>query len=344
MEDVVELIKKIAPESLKTIENRYSILKSIYYNQPIGRRLLSSLLCWSERTLRKEVKCLEELGLIIIERKGMRISQLGTEVISGLEEYILYLKGLTHIASKIKDRFNCKVIIVPGDADINKTTKKQLGDEAACFLKSVLQNGDIIAITGGTTMAQIPKNMIPLIGYEDVIVVPARGGLGEKVEIQANTIAAKLAHKLNANYRLLYIPDNLGDKAMESMINEPGIKEVINIIKKADILLHGIGEAVKMAYQRGFSKSKVNDIVKKGAVAEVLGFYLNKEGEVVYTTTSAGLNIKDLKNIKIVIAVAGGASKAMAIRAFLKYNQPTILITDEGAARGLLDIEGGKIN
>ncbi|WP_422446058.1 sugar-binding transcriptional regulator [Thermoanaerobacterium sp. DL9XJH110] len=343
MEDVVELLKKIAPETVQAIEDRYTILRNIYFNQPIGRRALSAILSWSERSLRTEVKRLEELGLIEVDAKGMKVSSTGENLISGLEGFFFYLKGLKTVEENIKQRFHCgNVIIVPGNSDEDETIKKQLGKEAAAFLKASLKNGDVVAVTGGTTMAQVPRNLSPVSGFEDVIVVPGRGGLGERVEIQSNTIAAELAAKLGAQYRLLYVPDNLGDKAMESIVREPGIREVIDIIRRADILLHGIGGAEEMARRRGLPEEEIVAIKKTGAVAEAFGFYFNKNGEIVYTTTSVGLSIKDLKNIRVVIAIAGGASKAPAIQAFLKYHLPTVLITDEGAARRLLELEGGE--
>lgn len=342
MEQVAELLKKIVPEIVTEVENRYTILQNIYFNQPIGRRALAGIISWPERPLRSEIKKLEEQGLVEIEQKGMKVSGEGENVINKLEDFIFYLRGLNPIARSVEEKFHCEhVIIVPGDSDQDETIKKQLGREAAHNLVSSLKNGDIVAVTGGTTMAQIPRSITPASGFEGVTVVPGRGGLGERVELQSNTIAAELAQKLGAQYRLLYIPDNLGAEAMESVVNEPGIKEVIAIIRQASILLHGIGGAEEMARRRGLSEQEVGEILKKGAVAEAFGFYFDREGLIVHTTTSVGLSIKDLKNIRIVIAIAGGASKAPAIQAFLRYHHPTVLITDEGAARRLLEIEGG---
>ena len=49
------------------------------------------------------------------------------------------------------------------------------------------------------------------------------------------------------------------------------------------------------------------------------------------------LQLNDLTNAEHVIAVAGGASKAKAIRAYMKQApSATILITDEGAANEIL--------
>lgn len=345
MEDVVELLKLVAPEIVDTIEDRYNILRNIYFNQPIGRRALSSMLSWSERQLRTEVKRLEEQGLIKIDQRGMELTDIGEKTISQLEHFIYYLIGLNPIAQNIKRQFNCNcVTIVPGNSDEDETVKFQLAKEAGQHLKKSIDNGDIVAVTGGTTMAQIPRAIETVNGLEDVVVVPGRGGLGERVEIESNTIAAELAKKLKAKYRLLYVPDNLSPETMESVVNEPGIKEILQIIHQTSILLHGIGGAEEIGRRRGLSESEINEIIKKGAVAEAFGYYFNKEGKVVHTTTSVGFSIKDLENIRTVVAIAGGESKAPAIQAFLKYHSPTFLVTDEGAARKLLELEGGASN
>lgn len=343
MEEVVGLLKQIAPEIANLVENRYTILRSIYFNQPIGRRALSSIISWSERQLRAEVKRLEEQGLLTIDQQGMKLTDAGKDMIFKMEHFIYHLRGLNPIAQKIRQRFNCGYVsIVPGNTDEDETIKLQLGKEAARYIKKTINDGDIVAVTGGTTMAQIPKAMDKITGLKDVIVVPGRGGLGERVEIESNTIAAELAKKLNAQYRLLYVPDNLSPEAMESIVNEPGIREILNIVRRTNILLHGIGGAEEIGRRRGLSKQEIMEIRKKGAVAEAFGYYFNKEGKVVHTTTSVGLSVADLKNIRIVIAIAGGASKAQAIQAFLKYHSPTVFITDEGAARKLLKLEGGE--
>lgn len=346
MDEVAELLKRIVPEVILSAENRHTILRNIYFNEPIGRRALASKISWSERRLRTEVKQLENLDLIEIEPKGMKITDIGRKILIELEDVMFSLKGLRVLAKTIEGRFNCRnVSIVPGNCDEDETIKQLLGKEAAKFLMECIENEDIIAVTGGTTVAQIPKNIsVQKNIYKDIVVVPGRGGLGESVDLQSNTIAADLAKKLGAEYRLLYIPDNLSPEAMESVLKEPGISQLIMTIRKANILLHGIGGAEEIALRRGLPEEEIKYILNKGAVAEAFGFYFNKDGKVVHTTTSAGLNIKDLDNIRDIIAIAGGAEKAPAIQAFLKYRRPSALITDEGAARRLLELEGGPRN
>jgi central glycolytic genes regulator len=77
--------------------------------------------------------------------------------------------------------------------------------------------------------------------------------------------------------------------------------------------------------------------IKKGhAVAEAFGYYFNQEGEVVHRVQTIGIQLEDIERVRHVIAVAGGASKAKAIQAYMKQAPRSILITDEGAAKALV--------
>lgn len=343
MEKKMELLNKVAPEMVSDLEHRWKILRTIYLHQPVGRRILAERLELPERPLRAEVQKLARMGLVEIEPGGMWVTKTGSDIIRDLEDLIFCLKGLDKLAKRIEERFRCKkVSVVQGNSDEDVSVKELLGREAGQHLKNFIADGDIVAVNGGTSVAAVPKAMAQLTGFSGVTVVPCRGGMGEKVELESNTIAAQLAQKLGAEYRLLYLPDNIGAQSIETLSNEPGIREVMGIIRRTNILLHGIGGAEEVAKRRGHSEGEIREILAKGAVSEAFGLYFNSEGKVVHTTTCVGLTLSDLIHIETVIAIAGGANKAPAIQAFLKYHQPTVFVTDEGAAKQLLQLEGGE--
>ena len=60
-------------------------------------------------------------------------------------------------------------------------------------MKKLIMGENIIAVTGGTTMAQVAEMLNPIPDSKNLLFVPARGGLGEDVCNQANTIVAKMA-------------------------------------------------------------------------------------------------------------------------------------------------------
>lgn len=339
MEEILKLQQKIVPELIELLEKRYGILRTIYYNQPIGRRVLANNLELGERIVRTEINFLKDANLIEINTPGMSVTPEGEQIIDKLKNFIHEIKGLSDIEEFIRERLKLKAVIaVPGDTEEDRTVIKELGRAAANYIRGIIKDKDIIALTGGTTIKEVIDNVPKISNLQEVLVVPARGGMGRNVELQSNTLAASLARKIGASYKLLHVPDNLSDKALDTILNEKDIKDIIDNIRNSDILIYGIGRADEMATRRGLPKEDITHLDDLGAVGEAFGFYFNKKGEVVYSTSSLGITPSDIRKINVPVAVAGGKYKAEAIISTERNNINGILITDEGAAREIYRI------
>ncbi|NMB27897.1 MAG: sugar-binding transcriptional regulator [Tissierellia bacterium] len=339
MMDLIELEKKIVPEIFDLMEIRYNILRNIYYNQPIGRRGLAHELNTGERTIRTEVNILKEQGLLNIESMGMYVTEDGKKVIGDLKDVMHKLKGISDLEKTLKDILKVeKVIIVPGNSDENGLVLKDMGKTSSIYLRKLIKKDFIIGITGGTTMAQVAEEMPTGKVADNIIVTPARGGLGKDVETQSNSIAAKLAKKLEGNYRLLHVPDDIDRTTLDAVLKISDIKEVMDLIKKMDILVFGIGRADTMAKRRQLPKDKIDKLIEKGAVAEAFGHYFDIEGNEVWESLTVGLSLEDFQNIEKVIGVAGGKGKAEAIMSIASLRNNMTIVTDEGAAKQIIKI------
>lgn len=337
MTDIIALQQKIAPELIEVIERRYTILRHVLHSQPVGRRTLAHELSLGERVIRSELDFLKNQGLVVGEASGVRLAREGELLIYDLSDFIKNLRGLLEIENCIKEKLGLEqVIVVPGDSDADPLVKKEIGRAAVRYMLGTLANGNIIAVTGGTTVGEV-ANAVP-VSYvpRDVLVVPARGGLGEDVEIQANTIAAKIAKRLMASYRLLHAPDNLAEEAMTTIVKDPHIKEIIRTIKSADILIHGIGNAEELSVDRGDAREVTTAMIQAGAVGEAFGHYFARDGSIIRTIHSLGIRVSDLKMIRHVIGAAGGQKKADAILAVLSTGFETVLVTDEAAGKAIV--------
>lgn len=338
MQEILSLQKKIVPELVEVLEKRYSILRTIYYNQPIGRRVLANQLDLGERIVRTEISFLKSQNLIEINTPGMTVTEEGEQIVDKLKDFIHEIKGLSDIEENIKSFLGLKhVIIVPGDVTKNETILKEIGKATAQYLKAIIEDNNIIAITGGNTIKEFVEAVPKISNISNILVVPARGGMGRKVEIQASTLAASLAKKLNGSYKLLHIPENLSLNLLDTLLKEKEIKEVIDDIHKADILIYGIGEALVMAEKRDVSKEEYDKLKALGAVGEAFGCYFNKDSHVVSENTSIGININEAIKINTHIAVAAGENKVDAIIATMMNNHNAVLITDEAAGRKIVD-------
>ncbi|MFA9559555.1 sugar-binding transcriptional regulator [Evansella sp. AB-rgal1] len=338
MRMLLELQKKLLPDLVKVLGMRYRVLRFIRLMQPIGRRMLSQNLEMSERTLRSEVTFLKEQGLIHVESSGMTLTEEGNILLTQLEDMMKEIFDIRSMESELKDLLKLKEIyIVPGDSDIYPWVTKEMGRMCVSLMKKKLSTrGNTIAVTGGASIAAVAEMMVPDTDLKEALFVPARGGLGEQVENQANTICATMARKAMGNYRLLHVPDQLSKEAYQSLIEEPSIKEILHLIRSANMVVHGIGEANVMAERRNSSELVINKLKEEKAVAEAFGYYFDKSGDIIHKVLTIGLQLEDLNTIPHIIAVAGGSSKGMAIQAYMKNGSSQVLVTDEGAAKSIL--------
>lgn len=338
MKNLLEIQRKIVPEALILLEKRYSILKEIYLSGTIGRRALASKMNISERIVRSEFDFLKDEGLLEVDAAGMRITPLGVELLDNLSDYISQIRGLSVMQDSIAKKLGIKkVIVVPASVEHNEDAMKELGKAAAKYFISTVAPNGTVGITGGYTMYAFSQQMMRK-DYPEMTILPARGGLGEILEIQSNNIVANLAGRLGAQYRILHIPDNLDKDMMEYIYNDPQIKKVVDEIGNIDYLVFGIGNAEEMANRRRTSKEEWMQIKKQGAVSESFGHYFDINGEIVYETGTVGIKLSEYKNLKNIIGIAGGRTKASAILSISKINNNLVLVTDESAAYMLLDL------
>ena len=252
MDSIINLQKKIVPELTNLLVQRYQILRQVSHEHPIGRRALAARLGLSERVLRAQVDFLKGCGLLVFSSSGMTVTEEGMDILRELADYVRKLQGLNSLEQLLCSKLNIgRVVIIPGDSDQEEVVKREIGRAAARILSRLLGDGKkhIVAVSGGTTMAALAANISG--SHPQTVVVPARGGLGDNVELQANTIATVLAQRMGASYRQLYVPDSVSEEILNSILAEDtGVKAVVDIIKQADILVHGVGQAAVMARHR----------------------------------------------------------------------------------------------
>src|SRR5690606_32978473 len=99
--DRLQTFRRIVPEIADLLERRHTVLQTVYYLQPIGRRALAARLNWPERMVRKEIDFLREAGLIGAGGGGMEVTPLGTRVLASLKDVIRDLHGLSDLEKEL---------------------------------------------------------------------------------------------------------------------------------------------------------------------------------------------------------------------------------------------------
>ena len=217
----ITLMRKLAPDLIDEITRRALILERIAALQPVGRRQLAAKLNLPEREIRNTAAILKDLGYVDLDASGMSLSGKAEEVLETSRAFSKAMSGLTETEKRLCELLPVdRVFIAPGDADEDEQVLSDVGRICAARLRNILVNGNTLAVTGGRTIAAVAKSIqspTPL----NVMVVPARGGLGRTVETQANTLAEEIAGKLGGHYRLIHLPDIMDAAAMQEMLKLP---------------------------------------------------------------------------------------------------------------------------
>jgi central glycolytic genes regulator len=340
MQDEIKMLELVAPDVLDVLQQRFRILRNIYWMQPIGRRGLAENVGLTERVLRTETDTLRNLQLINTSKSGMSLTPKGQEAYRSLEKLMDSLSGMRNIENQLAEMFQiAHCTVIAGNCDQQEKVMIEFGATLSDALDYLLPNGEnIIAVMGGTTMAEVADHLTQLeTEKRHNLFVPARGGIGEAVSVQANSVSAVMAAKSGGRHRALYVPERVSLKTYELLLQEPAIQEVLELIDQSNCVIHSIGRAMHMANRRKMSEDEILELRSLGAVAESFGYFFDERGQIVYKTPRIGLQLSELKGIPNILAVAGGKSKAKAIHAYM-LNAPkqTWLITDEAAANEIL--------
>ena len=332
------LMQQLAPDLAQEIERRALVLERISALAPVGRRQLALRLNLPEREVRTVASLLKENGLITLDAAGMSLTDKAEEVLPLAKLFSRELRGLTGLEMQLSQQLGIdKVCVVPGDADQDSQVMHEAGRNAAIRLRGYLQSGYTLAVTGGSTIREVAES-VPGGASMNVMVVPARGGIGGSLEIQANTLASEIAQRLGGNHRLIHLPDELDEQSLNELRKFSEVEETLMLLERADVVLHGIGRADEMARKRQLPYEVEVILQKRKAVSEAYGCYFNAEGKTVYEASNVSHDLGALKPNCVMIAVATGPKKAQAIIAAMRNRRHQLLVTDEGAAKAMLSL------
>ena len=148
--DTLTVMQKVVPELKDVLERRYTILRAVRTLGPVGRRNLTHELGLSERTVRSDLDILRAQGLVLASSEGVLLSPEGEVVLARLDEMARKLHDVAGLEAALGEIFGLqRVIVVPGDSDSDPSVKRDMAQVAGEYLRSILRDGDILAVTGG---------------------------------------------------------------------------------------------------------------------------------------------------------------------------------------------------
>lgn len=253
------------------------------------------------------------------------------------------VQHLFELESRLQTIFGLEGVVVIPSVEDESTMVNTLGRAAASELLRQIHPKDTICIGGGMAVYLLTQ-AIESRRMGDLRIVPLMGGVQGRVQTDVNFLASTLAEKLGGKAFQVHAPAFV-DTAIqrEQLIEIRQVKEILDMARGANLALFGIGNMSDSSRFIQFTSLSVQDveiITNEGGVGEIGARILDAGGHPCaseYTERVIGLTLEEIKQIPSRIGVAATAGKAAAIFAALRGGYVGTLVTDEAAARGVLD-------
>ena len=254
---------------------------------------------------------------------------------------------LFDLEARLKAVFGLQdAIVIPAVAESSSSPLNGFGAVAADFLLAHLRDGDVLAITPGTTVQAVAQALEATRPYQ-VVVVPVLGAIQGPIESDMNYLATNMAERLGGKAYQLHAPAFVDTREHCEVLRSMGpVKEILDIARRASIALLGVGtvdaEASRFVQFTALSAEDLRHIAcDYGGVGEITAQVYNIEGQPCgkeYADRVIGLTLAEIRQIPFRIGVAATAAKALPIYGALRGGYLHALITDEAAAHGVLGL------
>ena len=264
---------------------------------------------------------------------------------AGIVRIAIEAKGSEQIAleRQLASRFRLsEVVVVPAPAD-DPGVAAVVGHATGTYLAEHVHDGMSIGVGWGATLSMSLK-AIGAKPCERLSVVSLLGGMTHSRAINPSAVSRRIADAFGADCYQLTAPVFVATEDIRNTLwTEPGLRDLRERARRIDLALVSVGDVSDEAtlFREGLlPRSQVSSLLNAGAVGEVLCHFIDANGRVVdhpVNRRAVAIDFKDLHRVPTIVIAAGGRRKVAAIRAAFKAMNANVLITDAGAARGLLE-------
>ena len=257
------------------------------------------------------------------------------------------LRSAYDLELALVERFGLEGAYVVAPARLSRDrVLSDLGRAAAQMLKRYLQPGMILGLSWGTSVS---ATVDAIESEQDVPmkIVQLVGALGARSsEYDGNALVLRLADKLGGEGYILNAPFLCpSPETVSALLQTQSVREAIKVGRQSSVVVMGIGTThprFSSYYLAGFVPiDEIERLREAGSVGDVCGLHFDALGQDVggdFCERLVTIQKSDLLRIPTRIGVAGGQDKVEPILGALRGGYVTILVTDAGAAKKVLDI------
>ena len=297
-------------------------IAELYYDENKTQDEIGALLGVTRWKVGRLLTQARERGIVRIEIMHPRARRLGVE-------------------RELRQRFGLRdAIVVPASEDVSS----RVAQAAADYLTSLRPVPRTLGISWGRTLDRIADHLSS--GWATgVTVVQINGGVSlNRRAGTASTTAAEIAQKGGGQSILLPSPAILERlETARAISTDRTVATVLDRATTANAYLYsaGVADSSSVLVDSGYlSTDDVAELVRKGAVGDVVGRYIDANGNSVdpgLDERTVGLGLDQLRAAETAIFVVAGETKHDIARAVVTSKLCSIIVTDEATAAALLE-------
>lgn len=252
----------------------------------------------------------------------------------GLEDAVLSDRLRDHLGLE-----ECQVIRSHGD---EATIRTQVGAAAADLLTATLEDDDVLGLTWGRTLTATTTQLHALPRLTVVqLTGSVSGGFGSSPIEILRTAALRSGGAVYPIFSPLIVEDA---QTAASLRQHPEIRTALDHFPTVTTAVTSVGswEPPSSQVREVMAPDDLAHAEERGCVADIAGILIAADGSPVdleFQQRCVSVSYEQLRSIPRVLAVAGGAEKADAIRAVAQGGLITGLVTDHHLALKVLEAE-----
>jgi DNA-binding transcriptional regulator LsrR (DeoR family) len=289
----------------------------------------------------QEVATTLGLSRVKVTRLLKKARQIGLVQITVLSELSLFMS----MEEEPCARFGLEhAVVVPDSVSHERGPLSAVARGGATFLNQIVNDNAVIAVGLSRTVAEIPRWLGAVsparVHFVSMVGASRAGGGGTRSPYLA-TDALATAYSGTAEH--LHAPVIVRSRSMaEELILEPSVAEPLARAAGADAAFAGIGgirDRADLGWGADVPGSEWAELVAAGMVGDIAGRFFDREGKLIDHEINhrvIGLTLDQFAAIPTRVVVAAGPTKVEPLLAAMRRGLPTVLITDAGTGRTLL--------
>ncbi len=221
----------------------------------------------------------------------------------------------------------------------SRIAQRAVGIAAATFLKGKLASGEplTVGVGWGRSLEQMARH---LGGVRNARArfVSVLGSLTANSASNPFEVVQALAARTSGEGHFLPVPFIADSKAdRDTLMSQRTVASSLALARSADLYMTSVGELGPhslLSRQRMLSAADLKSLSAAGAVGDMLGKFFDAEGRVLHheiTERTAAVDLGDIRK-GVLVLLAAGLEKAVAVRAVLRSGVPRGLIVDGDTA------------